>query len=174
MLFENSNIEVSDLPQSESIPFQQLAPAYPKVAYIGNFLFFTVLAIAMVVAFYWYKLPWEWNWYCLVPIIWLLWFLLATYLVSKNYEIQGYALREKDILYRNGIIWRRTTAVPFNRIQHCEVKQGPVERLFNLKTLEVYTAGGQSSDLKIPGLQGDLATQLKEFILKRTAADEPK
>ncbi|MEO1438705.1 MAG: PH domain-containing protein [Bacteroidota bacterium] len=62
-------------------------------------------------------------------------------------------------------MFRKITTIPFNRVQHCEIKQGPIERLFNLKTLEVYTAGGATSDLKIPGLPDDRAQELKDFII---------
>lgn len=172
MLFENSNIDLEQLPQVEDLPLQSLAPAYPKVKHIGNVIFFAILSIILSVVWFKTKGKIASNLFWLLPIGIGLWFLLASMLVSWAYRIQGYALRERDIVYRRGVFFRRTTVVPFNRVQHCEVKQGPVERLFNLSSLEVYTAGGQSSDLQIPGLSGDLASQLKSFIIKRTAANE--
>ena len=174
MLFENSPIDLEQLPQIETVPFESLAPAYPKVSHIGNTIFFSILAIILILVFIFTEireqpvLPWA------LPSAWLFWLAFATWLVNKTYQIQGYAIREKDIIYRSGVFFRRTTVIPFNRVQHCEVKQGPIERLFNMRTLEVYTAGGQSSDLSIPGLSGDLAEQLKEFIIKRTAAHDPE
>jgi len=49
-----------------------------------------------------------------------------------------------------------------------KIKAGPIQRFFKLKTLEVYTAGGHSSDLSIDGLRGDDAQVLKDFIIKTT------
>jgi len=44
--------------------------------------------------------------------------------------------------------------------------------MFNLHTLEIFTAGGGKSDLAIPGLEGDTAQQIKEFLVKKTAIAE--
>jgi len=70
------------------------------------------------------------------------------------------------------VFFRSTTVIPFNRIQHAEVKQGPIERRFNLQRLEVYSAGGEGSDLYIPGLLGNRADQLKDFIIKKVGRHE--
>ncbi len=174
MIFSNLEIDLDGLPKTETIDYQQLSPAYPRVSYIGNLIFFAIFLGGLLgtinfseagnyLAFQYGSL-----------IFWFLWLVLAMWLVRRSYQIQGYALREKDIIHRKGVVFRRTTVIPFNRVQHCEVKQGPIERAFDLHTLEIYTAGGQSSDLSIPGLQGELAQQLKEFIIKRTGQHDPK
>jgi membrane protein YdbS with pleckstrin-like domain len=64
------------------------------------------------------------------------------------------------------------TSVPFNRIQHSEINQGPLDRAYNLASLNIYTAGGSSSDLTIPGLPYDQAVKLREFVAKKSADDE--
>lgn len=46
--------------------------------------------------------------------------------------------------------------------------------MYSLYSLKIYTAGGHSSDLVIPGLAEDKAQGLKEFILKKTAEDAPR
>ena len=40
--------------------------------------------------------------------------------------------------------------------------------ILQLKTLEIYTAGGNGSDLSIDGLRGDHAQVLKNYIIKTT------
>ena len=54
--------------------------------------------------------------------------------------------------------------VPFSRIQHVEIDEGPLERYFSLATLSVYTAGDSGKDLKISGLRIDLAQEIKDYI----------
>ncbi len=88
------------------------------------------------------------------------------------YRRRAYALRTRDIIYRKGWIFRSTTTVPFNRIQHTEVSQGPLERRFKLATLRIYTAGSSTSDLAIPGLDEEKAGELREFIANKAAVDE--
>ncbi|MGB4960930.1 MAG: PH domain-containing protein, partial [Saprospiraceae bacterium] len=85
---------------------------------------------------------------------------------------QGYALRERDILFKSGVFFRSVIVIPFNRVQHCEIEQGPINRFFDLAVLSLYTAGGSSSDLKIPGLTMRMANNLKSFITDKVAIDE--
>ena len=74
---------------------------------------------------------------------------------------RGYVVRDKDILFRKGVVWRSVTAVPFNRIQHVETSNTPLDRKFDLATLQLFTAGGSSGDLKIDGLAARVAEQLR-------------
>lgn len=171
MIFQNSEIDVRQLPSIDEIHYQRLDPAHVKVKYIGNAIFFAIMLGAVIYM----------RWQPLVSehprlangllIFWGIWMLLSFLLTKLGYDIEGYALREKDIAHIKGVINRRQTAIPFNRVQHCEIKSGPIQRFFNLKTLEVYTAGGHSSDLSINGLRGDDAQILKDFIIKTTGQE---
>jgi membrane protein YdbS with pleckstrin-like domain len=60
----------------------------------------------------------------------------------------------------------KQTILPYKRIQHVEIKQGPLFKAFKLFTLKVYTAGSASGDLSIAGLNKDDADKLKAQILK--------
>ena len=73
-------------------------------------------------------------------------------------------VREKDISYKSGLLFKKTTTIPFNRIQHLEIDQGPISRFFDLAVLSVFTAGNSSDDLKIRGLKQEDAAKIKEFI----------
>lgn len=82
----------------------------------------------------------------------------------KGFPLRGYALREKDLSYRNGWLFRKQTTVPFNRIQHSEITQGPLGRAFKLAKLKIYTAGGASSDLSIPGMDPEEAASIRDYV----------
>jgi hypothetical protein len=88
--------------------------------------------------------------------------------IYKGFVFKGYALRMHDILYKSGWLYKKQIAIPFNRIQHVDIRQGLFERAFGLSKLNVYTAGGQGSDITIPGLLDDDARKLKEYILRET------
>lgn len=168
MIFQNSQINVAELPSIDEIQFQQLDPAHVRVKYIASTIFFLVMLAAIL---YLRTQPLIVDHPRLgngLLIFWVSWAVLSFTLIKMGYEIEGYALREKDIVHIKGVINRRQTAIPFNRVQHCEIKAGPIQRFFKLKTLEVYTAGGNSSDLSIDGLRGDHAQVLKNFIIKTT------
>ncbi|TGG95018.1 PH domain-containing protein [Natronospirillum operosum] len=95
----------------------------------------------------------------------LLFILLAVIWVPRRYRYTGYVVREQDLHLRTGALWRRTTSVTYSRIQHLEVSQGPLERWLGIARLLVYTAGGSSHDLAIPGLARDRADQLRQHLL---------
>ena len=95
--------------------------------------------------------------------------IFSILLTIIGYYKRGHSLRAYDIIYKQGVLYLNTTTISFNRVQHCEISQGPFEQLFDLFTLKVFTAGGQSSDLEIPGLDENSATSLKEYIIDATA-----
>jgi uncharacterized protein len=61
---------------------------------------------------------------------------------------------------------------PFNRIQHCAVDSGPIERSYKLATLTLYTAASEAGDVEISGLPEEFALNIREFIMKKIAAHE--
>jgi membrane protein YdbS with pleckstrin-like domain len=93
-------------------------------------------------------------------------------IVYLGFYKKAYALRQRDILHKTGLFWRKTIVLPFNRIQHSEVNHGPIDRMYGLASLKLFTAGGSSSDLTIPGLKDEDAHRLKEYITNKTSWDE--
>jgi len=91
------------------------------------------------------------------------------YMAQKNY---GYVVREKDILFQKGVWVIKTTIVPFNRVQHVSTTQSLFDKYFKLKNVKIFTAGGQGSDIKIPGLTPEKALQIKEWIAHKIVAEE--
>lgn len=80
---------------------------------------------------------------------------------------RAWALREHDLIYRSGVLWRRSVIVPFARIQHVETVSGPLERRFGLTRLKCYTAGGAGGDLTVAGLDRETARRVRQFLLER-------
>lgn len=169
MIFENQAIDISYLPAIDELSFDRPAPAYWKVSMYTSAIFASILLIGSGLFAYFYEFSFLFNAIGMGLLLLFIAFLL--WVTHKGYYMQGYALRQKDVVYKKGIFFQSTTSIPFNRVQHCEIKQGPIERIFGLKSLEIYTAGGHSSDLRIAGLEGEKAQQLKEFIIRNTATD---
>ena len=171
-LFRNDQISISELPRIETLEMVQLDKKYLTVRAIGSLIFAISSLIALSV-FLTFKLSWGNTTYVLVGLAaWILLILINVFLVVKGFKVKAYAIRDKDIMYRSGLIWRSETSIPFNRVQHVDINRGPLDRLFDLAKINIYTAGGQSSDLSIPGLDPEDAKALKDFILKKTLLDE--
>lgn len=165
-LFTNAQIDLSGLPEAEQMEMIPLEPAYKKVRYISAGIVAAIMIFAIwVIAFFLPEIsPFGYIGASLMTIL-MSWIVYYNGLVFHS---MGYAVREKDISYKSGLLWKSITTVPFNRVQHCDLKQGILDRRFGLSKLTIYTAGGQSTDLMIPGLLPDTAEKLKTFILQST------
>ncbi|HZN74402.1 MAG TPA: PH domain-containing protein [Micromonosporaceae bacterium] len=73
----------------------------------------------------------------------------------------GYAERERDLLVRHGRLIRRLSIVPYARMQFVDVTAGPLERAFNLATVQLHTAAA-ASDARVPGLEPGEAARLRD------------
>lgn len=78
---------------------------------------------------------------------------------------KGYNVREQDISYKSGLIFNKVVSQPILRIQHVELKRGPVDRKLGLAKLHVFSAGGAMHTFEIPGLSLNDAEHLRQFIL---------
>ena len=83
---------------------------------------------------------------------------------SVSFSKRKYAVREKDISYKRGVIIKTLTTIPFSRIQHVELDEAPILRIFKLASISVFTAGDSSDDLVLKGIKKNEALQIKEFI----------
>jgi membrane protein YdbS with pleckstrin-like domain len=159
MIFENLQVAPEQLPQIQQVQFEKLESDYlwMRVTSLSIFMLF-VLGAVVVLSFTTDIKLW------VMASVWLALLILGFIVQMRGFKIKGYALREHDISYKSGLFFFSMTSVPFNRIQHCEVTQGPLARLFDLASVKVYTAGGSSSDLSIGGLKKEEAHRLRDHI----------
>ncbi|MGV9766351.1 PH domain-containing protein [Micromonospora tulbaghiae] len=73
----------------------------------------------------------------------------------------GYAERDDDLLVRHGLLVRRLSIVPYSRMQFVDVSAGPLERAFDLATVQLHTAAA-ASDARVPGLRPAEASRLRD------------
>lgn len=172
MEFSNSTIDVQLLPQVDQRAFIPLESGYKKVILIENIIFSSILLIIFSALLIFGDVEeFAQLWY--LPFVGL--GILAIFFFwfrPKAFARKGYQLRERDILFRSGLWWQEETVIPFARVQHTEVTQGPLARLLGFSTLKLYTAGGSRSDLKIPALHPDTAQKLEHFVSQKADFDE--
>ena len=101
-------------------------------------------------------------------IVWVPALLIILYLVvwlpMRRYAARGYSLAEERLRVVRGVLFRSDTVVPFGRVQHIDVDQGPLERAFHLATLTVHTAGSHNASVSLPGLAHEVAVAMREEI----------
>ncbi|ANO52747.1 PH domain-containing protein [Woeseia oceani] len=167
-MFQNPGIPLEELPGTDAVEWQALHPRYALVIHVASAAILVTIAIAMAVLSLALHVPWV-----PVGILYLALFIAAVFSMTwPGIAVKrcGYVLRDKDILFRKGVIWHSVTAIPFNRVQHVETSSTPLERRFGLATLQLFTAGGSGGDLKIGGLCKDVAEKLRAFILKKAGS----
>ena len=83
---------------------------------------------------------------------------------TRRYNARGYQISADRLRVVRGLLWRSDTVVPFGRVQHIDVNQGPLERFFGIATLTLHTAGNHNASVALPGLGEDLAREMREDI----------
>lgn len=87
---------------------------------------------------------------------------------------RGWAMREHDLIAKSGVLWRSVTVLPVARIQHVETSHGPLERLFGLARVKLFTAGGMTADLDLLGLERETADRLREYLVEQIRLRESR
>lgn len=167
--FTNRSIDISSLPQFEEVAFQPISRNYLIKSNLQNLVFLCVVMIGWAALFY-FDITRIQLMILLIGIV--LYFGFRFWNISMEQKNYGFALREKDILYKRGYLVNKTTVVPFNRIQHASISRDVLDKMLRISTLKIFTAGGSGSDISIPGLAPDLALRLKEALAAKLTANE--
>ncbi len=140
-----------------------LTPLHPnyvklvRLATLGAVLPFVFVALVLEFAG---ELP---HGAALVPVL-----LAAAYLLVRlplrRYQARGYQLGADRLRVVRGLLFRSDTVVPFGRVQHIDVHQGPLVRAYGLATLVLHTAGTHNASVALPGLAHADALAMREDI----------
>lgn len=169
-IFRNSQVDLTQLPSVSDLTWKPLQPSYMRLLFLSLAFWCAVFIAGITIAIPLIPVP-VWVPLLAYALIFLLSIVQLVFII-KGFPYKGYALRTHDILYKSGWLYKNQIAVPFNRIQHVDIRQGVFERSFGLSKLNIYTAGGQGSDITIPGLEDAEAHRLKEFILRQTSVQD--
>jgi membrane protein YdbS with pleckstrin-like domain len=71
----------------------------------------------------------------------------------------------EGVVVCKGAWWQREVWIPMTRLQHLDIKRGPLERWLGLATLELYTAGSHAYETRLPGLEPQQAQALRDGLL---------
>ena len=165
-MFSNLQIDIEQLPQYQQIRYQPLADNAPIASAAGWVLFFVFVYI-LTAGGYLINLPLILNYTVSVYLFEIALTGLSIYWSFFSHRYKGYALREQDILYKTGVLWRKKTILPFNRIQHIETHRSLLQRKLNIASLRLFTAGGQKADLVIAGMDSSTTDEIKQFLLSK-------
>lgn len=94
--------------------------------------------------------------------------------IPAFYRTADYRFTDDEIEYRRGVFFQQKTTVPYNRITNVGISQGPIQRLANVGSVGIHTAGygGQTgAELTIGGLSDfeDIKDQILAEVRGRPA-----
>ena len=98
-----------------------------------------------------------------IPML-LIAFFIAFVFPARKYKRWGYHMSADRIRIVRGYLFHADTIVPFGRIQHIDVEQGPLQRPYGIATLTVHTAGNHNSSVDLPCLAHEDALAMREEI----------
>jgi membrane protein YdbS with pleckstrin-like domain len=71
----------------------------------------------------------------------------------------------------HGVVWRRSSAMPYHRLQQVDTSQGPLERIADLTTIQLRSAAA-TTDAAIPGIDPGRVADLRRELLARAGRDD--
>jgi uncharacterized protein len=88
-----------------------------------------------------------------------------------DYRNWRYVLADDVLELRHGVLRRVHSAIPYFRVQHVDITQGPLERALGISRLIIHTASA-GTDATIPGIGSGEAEGLRRVILARTGSGD--
>lgn len=180
--YDNSPVPLNQIPSVEDISWRPVEPRLKFQLFVRNLFhllwFIPALVLAVTVWLYMVSIEPEegfQGWTLLlqsflaigiivyVPLLPFRWFVVPILEVPKR----KYAVRLEDLNYQCGLLTTTVSSAPFKRIQHASTQQYLLERMFNLASLEVYTAAGQA--VRIAGLDPKIAKDLRDYVLDQVS-----
>lgn len=102
---------------------------------------------------------------------WLLAVIVPVMLPARQYRHLGYTMADDSLRVVRGYMFHTDTVVPFVRVQHIDVGQGPLERWLKVAHVVVHTAGTHNSTVTLPGLLHADAVAIRETIRRSIETD---
>lgn len=91
--------------------------------------------------------------------------------VQVAYRRWRYRFGTDHLELRHGVFWRRTSSMPYHRLQQVDEGQGPLERWLGMTTLQLRSAAA-TTDAAIPGIDADEVDSLRELLMQRAGRDD--
>lgn len=167
MSFSNLQVLPGEMPEIEKVNLIPIHPDYLKSlrltwsVLLGALLILLALPIIFISELHSVLII------SLVILFYLTICILTVAIGTGSFKRKSYAVREHDIIYQTGWIIRKLHVVPYNRIQHSLVREGPIDRRFGMAALTLFTAASFIKDITIMGLTAEEAEKIRQFIKQK-------
>jgi hypothetical protein len=151
--------------------FQSLDQRHIVAEQIGSVITWLVITLFAVLGYLiWLAAAWPPGrvyWFAVggaaVASALLLWAALGLPRVEHRHA--RWRVDESGLEIHRGIFWRREITIPRARVQHTDVRQGPLQRRYGIATLVIHTAGTHAASCELPGLSVPIAKWLRDVLI---------
>lgn len=172
------NTTESDIPALDAVPgwsgptdWQQLPRrAYRVFLYVAVFVALPP-TLFITASLYANRFQHDWTWLAMVGL-WLASISLVLWVAHKRYRHTHWKLDADGFSVRRGRLWQWETRVPSSRVQHLDIKRGPLERAHRLASLVLHTAGTRLNAVSISGLEDGDAERLRNYFSRQIDRQE--
>lgn len=167
-MFSNTEISSDSLPQIEQLTVEAISSKY-RMANWGINALFTLLLFTFGLFVHYQNFlilspQSQKNIPIILMVLAILWLFKSIYQFFADKQ-KFYGLREQDLSYISGLFFKKTVTQPILRIQHVELKRGPIDCKLGLAKIQVFSAGGATHTFEIPGLHIEKAEAIRQFVL---------
>lgn len=92
-------------------------------------------------------------------------------LPRARYRRWRYWVTDEAIELRHGLVFRSESSIPHFRVQHIDVRQGPLQRSVGIVDLVISTASA-ATDATLPGVEPERADAIRRVVLASAEADD--
>ncbi|MCZ6641984.1 MAG: PH domain-containing protein [Gammaproteobacteria bacterium] len=166
MSFTNIQVALSDLPTFENIEFNDIDPSYARLLCSVALVVEGVIAGIGITIWLFVDIPPTFQeqtlsiWGSVLSLM----AILDLYLFKAARAIK-YSIRAHDLVLKSGLFWRKEVIQPIRRIQHVELKRGPLEKRMGLASISLFSAGTSGATFTIPGLRLITAARIRRYVL---------
>jgi uncharacterized protein len=96
--------------------------------------------------------------------------VLTEVIVNMSYNRWFYEFTDDGLKLERGIIWKKYSNIPYERIQNVDVHRGIFARMLGFSTVMLQTAGFSAQPMaegSLPAVEQNEAEQIREFVMKR-------
>ncbi len=169
--FTNETIDINNLPKMESIVFSKLHADYWKIIIVNLSILSMFIFVGVCILFFIKNQVVASFIYFIVILV----IIILTIIVFANrisFLKKGYAFRTHDVVFKSGLIANNIMVIPYNRVQHIALHEGFLSRYFGLASIEIFTAGGDNSDITIPGIEKQQAENIKQLLMNKIKTND--
>ena len=157
--------------------FQSFDPRNISAERMSGGIFAGIVGIAAIVGVVILFLGVGWGWIFISTLAaaifcYAILFYFTIFWPAVEHRHRHWRLTDVGLEVCHGVWWKHMQAIPWARVQHADVSQGPIQRMYGVGTLTVHTAGTSNSSVNLAGLSHETAIQLRDEIIRQRASGD--